>query len=662
MLTMEERVSTKGPEAHRDVVLLVDDQPEILASLRRLLRDEAFDVVTTTSPREALRRVAKGGISLVLTDERMPRVRGTDLLDRIQKRSPDTLRVVLTGYPGCYTLQYGLSHGVDWLISKPWNDEALKLTLRQLLERRARSATPAPARLRPLPFEALCAAGSTAMLVVDAQGDVRWANEALLELLGHAPSELLGRPASNLLADPAVAADLRRRIERGDRIRGRTVRLRRKGGEDLDFLLDANGVRGEAALIQLRPAGVGESEVSFRLLVDGVEDYAIYMLDPDGRVISWNIGAERMQGYPAEEILGRHFSTFYTPEDVEAGKPEHLLRLAEVEGRVQDEGWRVRRDGAKLWAHVLITAVRGPNGRLRGFSKVTRDMTEQRRTEEERRRMQMQMLQGQKLQAIGQLSAGIAHEINTPVGYILSNLSTMQDYVNDLVRLVRASNEAAERLQAGADPATAFAELEKLKTEVDFAFIVEDFASAARDSRQGAERIRDIVKNLRDYLHVDEGEVKPADLNACLENALRICWNELKYKTEIERDCPPLPPVPCSARRMEQVFVNLLVNAGQAIPKKGRIRITTRVEEAEVLVRIRDTGVGMAPDVLKRLFEPFFTTKPVGQGTGLGLDVAYRIVSSLGGRIEVTSELGKGSEFTVRLPLAAATPMERKES
>jgi two-component system NtrC family sensor kinase len=662
MLTMEERASTPASEIPaRDVVLFVDDQPEILASLRRLLRDEPFEVATTTSARDALRRVCRGGVSVVVTDERMPGVRGSDLLERIGRRSPETLRVVLTAYPGSYTLQYGLSHGVDWLISKPWNDEALKLTLRQLLQRRGRSATPAPERPRPLPFEELCADAPGAMMVVDVRGRVRWANAALAELIGAGREELAGRPLAELTAAPEAAAELLGLLAERGGIRGRAVRLRTKDGQAFDAHLDAGPIRGELALVQARPAVPGEGEARFRLLVESVKDYALYMLDPEGRVCSWNVGAERIHGFRSDEILGKHFSCFYTAEDVEAGKPERLLRAAEADGRAEDEGPRVRKDGGILWANAVITAVRDPEGRLRGFSKVTRDVTERRRSEEERRRLEQQILQGQKLQAIGRLSAGIAHEINTPVGYILSNLATMQEYVADLVRLVRAGGRAAERLQAGAPPAEGVAELEALRREVDFDFIVEDFASAARDSRQGAERIRDIVKNLREFLHIDEGEVKPVDLNACLESALRICWNDLKYKAEIERDFAPLPPVPCPPQRMEQVFVNLLVNAGQAIAKKGVIRLSTRVEGDQAVVAVEDTGVGMSAEVLRRLFEPFFTTKPVGAGMGLGLDVAYRIVRSLGGHIEVVSEPGKGTRFTIRVPLAGAAPAERKE-
>lgn len=628
----------------RDVVVFVDDQPEVLDSLRRLLRDESYDVRTTSSPDEALQWVGKGDVSVLVTDERMPSMRGTELLERASKLSPRTIRVVLTGYPGSYTLHYGLSHGVDWLISKPWNDEALKLTVRQLIEDRRRSRRPKESFRTPRDFQEICETLSVPLMVVDARGEVLWANPAQLDFVGRPRNEVVQRPLSDLFETPEAAGAVVERVGRASPIRGVEVRLLRKDGTAFAAVLDSDALWEDAALLRARPHAPRESEDSFRKVIDGLRDGAIILLDERGMVRRWNPGAERLFGWREEEILGKPYLGFFGEEDAESGKPERLLRGAPKD----DEGWRRRKDGSAFWAHESVST--SPGG---GFAIVTRDMTERRKAEEEHARLNTQMLQGQKLQAIGQLSAGIAHEINTPVGYILSNLSTMREYVDDLVKLVRAGSEGAARLRAGATPAEAFAELEEVRKRVDFDFIVEDFASAVRDSRQGAERIRDIVKSLRDFAHVDEGRVKPHDLVPILEEALKISWNELKYKAEVERDYQPLPPVPCSAQRMEQVFVNLLVNAGQAIQKKGTIRLSARVEDGFAVVRIRDTGSGMSPEVLKRIFEPFFTTKPVGAGTGLGLHVAYRIVSGLGGRIEATSEPGQGSEFAVRLPLAA---------
>jgi PAS domain S-box-containing protein len=546
MATQEVKPPETRSVIDRKTVVIVDDQAETLASLRRLFRDEPFDLVTFDSAAKALDWIAANPVHLILTDERMPDMRGTDLLEQVREKSPDTLRVVLTGYPGSSTVQHGLSEAVDWLISKPWNNDALRLTIRQLLEE---GAVKRPRR-------------------------------------GAAPSA---------------------------------------------------GPYGQSL---------------FRALVEGVKDYAILMVSPEGRVMSWNVGAERMTGFAAEDILGRHFSILHPLEDLEAGKPTRLLTVALDEGRVEDEGWRLRKDGTRFWCNVVMTAVHDPEGRLVGFAKVTRDMSERRRADEEKGRLNAQMLQGQKLQAIGQLSAGIAHEINNPVGYILSNLNTLGEYCQDLRRLLRAAALAADAEARGQSPAEALRDFRRIAEDVHAEHLIADLGDVVSDCKIGGEKIRDIVRSLREFSHIDEGALRPTDLNKCLDDALRICWNELKYKAEVQKDYQrDLPLVPAYAQRLGQVFINLLVNAGQAIEKRGQILLTTRVEDGFAVVRVRDTGRGIAPEHLGKIFEPFFTTKDVGTGTGLGLHVAYKIVTAHRGRIEIKSVPGQGTEFTVRVPL-----------
>jgi PAS domain S-box-containing protein len=383
-----------------------------------------------------------------------------------------------------------------------------------------------------------------------------------------------------------------------------------------------------------RAEDLRQSEERFRLLVERVEDYAIIGLDPQGRVTSWNVGAQRIKGYRTDEILGREFTCFYPPEDVDAGKPHRLLQKARAEGGATDEGWRVRKNGSRFWADVSVTALRDVEGNLRGFAKVTRDMTERKRVLEERERIMAQLLQGQKLQAVGQLAAGIAHEINNPIGWILSNLGVIGEYLEDLQPLI-LSPQAPPRPDGTPDPGA----------------LLKDFRAALQDCRGGAERIRDIVRNLREFSHVDEKTLRPSDLGAVVEGSIRLCWNELKYKATLHRDYGPLPIVLCYPQQIEQVLVNLLVNAAQAIPERGDIYVRTWAENGDAAVEIRDTGGGIAPEHLSKLFEPFFTTKPVGTGTGLGLHVAHKIVEAHEGRITVASEAGRGTQVIVRLPI-----------
>jgi signal transduction histidine kinase len=267
------------------------------------------------------------------------------------------------------------------------------------------------------------------------------------------------------------------------------------------------------------------------------------------------------------------------------------------------------------------------------------------------RRAQGQLLQSEKMASLGTLAAGVAHEINNPIAFVSSNLHTLEGYVAALARYVAAWEAARPQLGAG-DRAGALGDLEALRADLDLDFIRADLTKLLAESREGIGRVKKIIQGLREFAHVAPDEIVEADLNAGLEQALTIAWNELKYKADVVREYGPLPPIRCYPGQLGQVFLNLLVNAAQAIPERGTIAVRTWAVNGHVCVEVADTGAGIPPEVLPRIFDPFFTTKPVGQGTGLGLSIAYGIVQKHGGRIEVESTLGKGSTFRVLVPLA----------
>jgi signal transduction histidine kinase len=285
--------------------------------------------------------------------------------------------------------------------------------------------------------------------------------------------------------------------------------------------------------------------------------------------------------------------------------------------------------------------------------RLEREVVERKRAEVERNRSQMELLQGQKLQAIGQLAAGIAHEINNPTSYILSNLRTVREYLRELRRLLQdvPIGRPPRAVGTAAGPALA-AEPEEWTPGPMLA----DFESALSDCVNGAERIARIVRGLREFVHPDQSELREVDLTDVLESAVELCANELRYGVHVHRDYQSLPKVVCYAGQIEQVFVNLLVNAAQAMASsKGDLYLVARPEGNGAKISIRDTGPGIAPEHQPQLFLPFFTTKPVGKGTGLGLHVAYKIVHAHGGQISVRSETGKGAEFILRLPKGPVT-------
>lgn len=277
------------------------------------------------------------------------------------------------------------------------------------------------------------------------------------------------------------------------------------------------------------------------------------------------------------------------------------------------------------------------------------EKAEQRKLIKELEQAHNQLLQSEKLASIGQLAAGVAHEINNPIGFVNSNLGTLGSYVEELMSVVDAYTGAHAEM-----PPPLREMIEARTRGVDLEYLREDLPTLLSESRDGLDRVKKIVQDLKDFSRVGESEKVEADLNQCLDSTLNVVANEIKYKAEVIKEYGQLPPVECVASQLNQVFMNLLVNAAQAIEGRGEIRLSTGHQGDEVFVAVRDSGCGIPPDKLNRIFDPFFTTKPVGTGTGLGLSVSYSIVEKHGGRIEVDSKVGEGTEFRVWLPLSDA--------
>jgi PAS domain S-box-containing protein len=368
---------------------------------------------------------------------------------------------------------------------------------------------------------------------------------------------------------------------------------------------------------------------------------------PDGYFKQVNPAWEKVLGLKASSLLSSPFLDFVHPDDRERTIAESR-KLFSGSPTVTFENRYRAGDGSYHWLSWTCPAPRIGDELIFALA---RDITEQKRIEDEQVQMNERLLQGQKLQGLGQLAAGVAHEINNPVGFILSNLHTLREYFDELCEVLAQAREAAERPAPGEDAEARREAFQNSWKERQVDLTLEDFKNALDETRQGTERIRDIVRSLKEFSHADESELKPADLNRCLDDALKICWNELKYKADVRKEYGELPPVVCFPQRLGQVFLNLLVNAAQAMTEHGEILLRTAREGEWVVVRIRDTGSGISQENLKKIFEPFFTTKPVGKGTGLGLHVVYKVIQAHLGKVEVQSELGKGTEFIIRLPI-----------
>jgi PAS domain S-box-containing protein len=361
-----------------------------------------------------------------------------------------------------------------------------------------------------------------------------------------------------------------------------------------------------------------ESERNFRLLVEGVIDYALYMLDPTGIVTSWNIGGQRIKGYSSEEIVGQHFSRFYTEADRANGKPSRALSIAREQGRYEEEGWRVRKDGTFFWASVIIDPI-WEDGSLIGFAKITRDITERREAQLKLEQMQKQLAESQKLDALGQLTGGVAHDFNNLLMIISGSVHTLKRGIGSDTRLQRAVSAIEAATKRGAaltGQLLTFARRQSVNPQViDL-----------------AERINAV----RDVLGTGVG------------GAITL---------EFDVD-PDISAVMVDITELETALVNLVINARDAMPEGGKITVAARNQASSgtadngeyVAISVRDSGVGIAPDLLDKVFDPFFTTKPIGKGTGLGLSQVHGFAHQAGGTVKVTSELGKGTQVTILLP------------
>ncbi|USX12397.1 PAS domain S-box protein [Oxalobacteraceae bacterium OTU3CAMAD1] len=364
------------------------------------------------------------------------------------------------------------------------------------------------------------------------------------------------------------------------------------------------------------------SEERFRLLVQGVTDYAIYMLSPEGVVTNWNEGARRIKGYEADEVVGHSFAMFYTPEDQAAEAPAVALSTALTEGRFEREGWRVRKDGTRFWANVVIDPIHDAGGKLLGFAKVTRDITERRLAAEQLERTRESLLQSQKLEAIGKLTGGIAHDFNNLLNVVMNGLDLLRTVADRTTqgRAMDAMERAAQRGAALTQQLLAFARQQPLRRE--------------------AHDVGRVIRSFDAVLH-------------------RAVPSRMRLRMQV---APDLPNVLIDPTQFEAALLNLVVNARDAVPGDGEVTVavgTVALAAGEVgqlaagsyvRVAVSDTGMGMPPETLARAVEPFFTTKAVGKGTGLGLSQVYGLAQQCQGDLAISSVVGEGTTVALYFP------------
>jgi len=487
-----------------------------------------------------------------------------------------------------------------------------------------------------------------AIYMIDLDGRVASWNSGAARLKGYSAEEIIGQPFAKFFTSEDQAGEFPQQAlaaaARTGRFESEGWRVRADGSRFwalgvIDAVRDHQGkligfakVTRDMTERRLEQSRLLESERRFRHLVESVVDYAIFRLDKDGLVATWNRGAERIKGYAADEIIGRHFSAFYTDEDRAAGVPARMLETAASEGRFEAEGWRVRRDGARFWATAVVDPIRNDVGEIVGFATVTRDITERAETQRILRETQEQLAMTQRMEAVGQLSGGIAHDFNNLLMIIMGNLERVRHDAHEL-------GTGAAKLQRS-------------------------IANAMR----GAQRAATLTQRLLAFSRRQPLNPTLLDLNKYLPSVGDFLQRALGETIEIEvTGAPGLWTIDVDVPQLETSLINLAVNARDAMPNGGKLTVEAsnqmldrdyRRTNPEIvpgqyaLICVSDTGPGMTSDVLARAFEPFFTTKEIGQGTGLGLSQVYGFVKQSGGHVKIYSEVAHGTTVKLYFPRA----------
>jgi PAS domain S-box-containing protein len=478
-----------------------------------------------------------------------------------------------------------------------------------------------------------------AIYMLDAGGIVTSWNAGAQRFKGYTPEEIIGQHFSRFYGEEDRAKNLPARAleisAREGKFEAEGWRIRKDGSRFwahvvIDPIRDPSGrlvgyakVTRDLTERRATEEALRRSEEQFRLLVQGVTDYAIYMLSPEGNVTNWNPGAQRIKGYTPAEIVGKHFSQFYTPEDREKGMPARALETAAREGKFEAEGWRLRKDGSRFWSHVIIDPIRNDQGEIHGFAKITRDITERKAAQDSLDRAREALFQSQKMDAVGQLTGGVAHDFNNLLMAVLGSLELLRKRLPD-------------------DPA-------HLRL-VDNAIM-------------GAKRGATLTQRMLAFARRQDLDARPLDAAQLVRSMTDLLERTLGADAEIRVEIPAaLSQAVTDENQLELALLNLCVNARDAMQRGGHIVIAAREEQVDlrhasglapghyICLSVTDTGEGMSKETMARATEPFFTTKGVGKGTGLGLSMVHGMAEQMGGRLVLSSKLGEGTTAEIWLP------------
>jgi len=667
-------------------ILVIEDESPVRAGIAGALRRNAFSVLETGIGSDGLNMAFEHQPDLILSDVNLPGMNGFDVLKALRAR-PETSAIpviLMTGETHKADARISMERGADDYLPKPFTMEQMLSTINARLERqdgirRALEAqthaerTSIADRLR-LKNAALEAAAN-GICITDRDGKIAWVNRAFSKLTGYNADEVVGQNPRFLKSGRQTAkfySDMWNTISRGEVWHGELVNKCKDGsfydGElTITPVCDENGAVQDFVAIQqditerkqMEQALAHERDLLLGLM-DNLPDY-IYFKDDHSRFTRIN------------KALAQHFS-LKSPEEALGRSDADFFPLHEARQKLTDEQRMMAADkpilglieksdagGQERWVSSTKVPIHDAEGNIIGLVGISRDVTTAKRAEEERQLMEVQLRQSQKLESIGQLAAGIAHEINTPTQYVGDNTRFIRDSFGAILKVLQSHEALLTAVKNNSVTSELVARTEETLARSDLNYLREQIPQALGETLEGVERVAKIVRAMKEFSHPGGKEKTPADLNKAIESTITVARNEWKYVADLKLDPDPaLPLVPCFLGEFNQAILNLVVNAAHAIGDavknnpgtKGLITVTTRRDSGHVEVRVADTGTGIPETVRSKIFEPFFTTKGVGRGTGQGLAMIYAcIVKRHGGTVTFETETGKGTTFILRLPL-----------
>ncbi len=656
-------------------VLIAEDEFITRNLLQKFIEMMGYQVLVAEDGLQAWDLFQKNDVKMVITDWIMPQTDGLELCKKIRSAGKEnyTYIIILTVMDQKDDLIQVFNSGADDYISKPFDNEELKARIKtgeriiQLEEehKRINDILKNAERNWRAAFNSL----EDIMIIIDRDYNIEMINDSGLALIGKSKEEVVGEKCYQIIHgknSPRERCPFRESLktkkpssaETYEDLFGKHFSIKSspifdENGEIIKFAdLIRDITENKRAEEMLRG-----SEEKYRLLVNNIPGI-VYKGYKDWSIEIFDDKIEGVTGYSMNQFNSKEikWSDIIVEEDIGHAKRTFINALKTDKTYIRN--YRIKtKDGNIVWIQERGQIIVKQDSDIDYISGVFNDITSQKQTEEKLRQHERQLLQSERMASIGQLAAGVAHEINNPTGFVSSNLKTLMDYHNDLNQLIKEYRklvtDSKETITDNNLSPALSEQIEKvatLETEVDIEFLQEDIQDLIKDCREGTERIKKIVIDLKDFAHPGEDKLQVADINNGMESILNVVSNELKYKATVTKDFGVLPDVKCYPQKLNQVFMNILVNAAQAIEKQGEINIKTRHVNGHVEIAISDTGSGIEEENLNKIFDPFFTTKDVGKGTGLGMNIAYNIIKKHNGTIDVESKVGEGTTFIIRIP------------